>query len=68
MNIEQTNTNPYCVWAFGIKEPGWYCAKWIWEQKYADHLTELGYRVVRSIGKPLADGTPTDIHGKPLSA
>lgn len=57
--------DPTCVWAYGIKEPGWYCAAQIWTQGYSAHLESLGYRTLRSIGKPTEDGRPTDIHGKP---
>jgi hypothetical protein len=41
-----------CTWAYGIKEPGWYCARWKWNPEYAKHLESLGYRVVRSVYKP----------------
>jgi hypothetical protein len=58
-------TDATCVWAFGIAEPGWYCAKSIWDQAYAAHLQSLNYRVVRSIGKPTIDGRPTDVFGRP---
>lgn len=56
------------VWAMGKVTPGWYCASWAWNQKFFDHLKEIGYWAVMSIGKPLADGTPTDAKGNPLSA
>lgn len=46
-----TNDNTR-VWAFGIVEPGWYCARAIWVPEYAKHLESLGYRVVRSANKP----------------
>ena len=41
------------VWAYGIVEPGWYIAKLLWDQSYAEHLQSLGYRVVRSVKKPI---------------
>ena len=47
--------DPTKVWAFGIKEPGWYCARNPWNKEYADHLTSLGYRVERSIEKPVTN-------------
>ena len=59
--------DPTCVWAYGIKQPGWYCAKWIWAQAYADHLQSLGYKTLRSVGKPTEDGRPTDAQGRPAS-
>jgi hypothetical protein len=40
------------VWAYGIKEPGWYCAKSLWSDSYAEHLRSIGYVVERSFGKP----------------
>lgn len=40
------------VWAYGIVEPGWYCAKAVWSQDYANHLKSLGYRVEMSVKKP----------------
>jgi hypothetical protein len=40
------------VWAYGIVEPGWYCARSIWDHEYARHLESLGYRVLRSIKSP----------------
>ena len=49
--MENTSQDPTAVWAYGKVEPGWYMAKAIWRQSYADHLKELGYRVERSIGK-----------------
>ena len=58
--------DPTGVWAYGKAEPGWYCAKALWSQAYASHLEEMGYRIVRSIGKPTEDGKPTDAFGKPL--
>ena len=47
------NQDPTAVWAYGIKEPGWYMARAIWNQSYADHLVTMGYEVERSIQKPL---------------
>lgn len=46
----ETNLND-AVWAYG--KDGWYMAKWIWDQKYANHLETLGYRVKRSVKKPV---------------
>lgn len=40
------------VWAFGKVQPGWYVAKWVWNQAYASHLETLGFKVQRSINKP----------------
>ena len=40
------------VRAYGIKQPGWYVARWVWDAEYAKHLESLGYQVVRSINKP----------------
>jgi hypothetical protein len=40
------------TWAYGIVEPGWYCARWGWNDAYSKHLESLGYRVVRSVHKP----------------
>jgi hypothetical protein len=62
---EQVSGDPTLVWAYGINEPGWYCAMWGWRKWYADHLESMGYRVVRSIGRPTPDGRPTNIHGQP---
>jgi hypothetical protein len=63
------STDQTAVWAYGKAEPGWYCAKWTWDTKYAAHLEEVEYRVSRSIGKPLQDGTPTMLDGKtPLTS
>lgn len=50
--MEKEPIDPTAVWAYGIKEPGWYMAKAIWNEEYAQHLRELGYRVKRSINKP----------------
>lgn len=46
--------DPTKVWAYGIKEKGWYVARWLWNKQHADHLTSLGYKVERSIDKPKA--------------
>lgn len=52
-NINKTEpADPTCVWAFGKVSRGWYCAKSIWDEKYAAHLEEMGYRVMRSVKRP----------------
>lgn len=63
---KQPSGDATSVWAWGIVEPGWYCACWGWDGKFAEHLKQIGYRVVRSIGKPTPDGRPTDIRGNPM--
>ena len=40
------------VWAYGLVEPGWYVAAWIWNEDYANHLQSLGYRTERSVKEP----------------
>ncbi len=36
------------TWAYGIKQPGWYCARLGVNPEYTRHLESLGYRVVIS--------------------
>lgn len=49
--MDANNGDTTSVWAYG--KDGWYCAMWGWSQLYADHLISLGYRVERSIKKPV---------------
>lgn len=44
--------DPMSVWVFGKVEPGWYMAAWVWNDQYAKRIESLGYRVMRSQGKP----------------
>lgn len=52
LNKQQSNSDLTKTWVFGKTVPGWYVARWIWRQDYADHLKSLGYEVQRSIEKP----------------
>lgn len=47
-----TAPDPGYVWAYGIHEPGWYVARWNWNDAYAKHLESIGYRVMRSVKMP----------------
>lgn len=49
---KQAGGDPTMTWVMGIIEPGWYVARWIWNEKYAQDLRDMGYRVERSILKP----------------
>jgi hypothetical protein len=51
--MENVSTDPTRVWAYGIVTPGWYVAKGIWDERYAEHLRSMGYKVERSIEKPV---------------
>jgi hypothetical protein len=50
--MQQESGDLTCVWVYGKVEPGWYVAKRVWSQAYAEHLQSLGYRVERSKNKP----------------
>lgn len=52
MNTTQSNSDNTATWVWGIKQPGWYMARWIWVEEYAEHLHSLGYQVIRSNKKP----------------
>ena len=41
-----------CLWVYGKVQPGWYCARWLWNESDAKRWTALGYRVMRSQNKP----------------
>lgn len=40
------------VWVMGKTNPGWYIARWTWDQDYADKLRKLGYEVRQSNAMP----------------
>ena len=40
------------VWVWGKVEPGWYMAKYKWDDWYAAHLRKLGYKTAKSIYCP----------------
>lgn len=44
--------DPTKVWAYSIKQPGWYVAQSVWNEEYAQHLRSLGYQVERSKDSP----------------
>lgn len=46
------NNDANATWVYGIKEPGWYCARWTWDQEWAKQLESRGYRVMKSVDKP----------------
>lgn len=35
------------VWVMGKTEPGWYCAKQVWDNEYVADLRAMGYQVER---------------------
>ena len=37
------------TWVYGKVEPGWYIAKWTWDEKWADNLKSKGYSVTNNI-------------------
>jgi hypothetical protein len=41
------------TWVFGKVHPGWYVAMNGWQDNYAKHLESLGYKVRRSVEKPV---------------
>lgn len=49
---ETQQGDPTKTWVYGKVEPGWYVARGVWSESWADHLKSLGYRVVRSADKP----------------
>lgn len=50
--MTQPETSGGMVWAYGIKQPGWYVAATEWSESYAEHLRSLGYTVDRSMRMP----------------
>ena len=52
MEIEPSDRDKTRTWAYGIKEPGWYCARGKWDESCSEHLRSLGYTVERSEEKP----------------
>jgi hypothetical protein len=38
------------LWVLG--KTGWYMAKWVWDNSYAEHLRSLGFEVVQSATDP----------------
>ena len=39
------NNDPTKTWVYGKAQPGWYVARAIWVECYADELRAMGYRV-----------------------
>ena len=56
--MTQPATSGGSVWAYGIKQPGWYVAATEWSESYAEHLRSMAPhgREGRSVHRPTYRG------------